>query len=127
MNAVRSGHIAGGSTAEEEPLAFYERELRRSMLMDLRRRMAVRSRIVDSLDDRTLEELLDLADAMLSSSEPDHLFEPDGRWKRIMRSIMDLPNKGQVLHSLRYLLPLMAANFSFRNSGMLQMFAPLIG
>jgi flavin-dependent dehydrogenase len=112
-NAVISGSLAGSSAATNDPLLFYIDALEAEMLKDLRRRMSARTRIADRLTDRTIEDLLKVAGSILENGDTALFFDPERRWKEIWKTVRKLPRKSDLILALRYILPILAANFSF--------------
>ncbi len=112
-NAVRSGHLAGLSASGFDPLVEYGEVLEVEVLKDLRRRMSARSRIADRLEDRTIEDLLKVAASILDSGDPALFFDPERRWKEIWRTARKLPRKSDLILALRFIVPILATNFSF--------------
>jgi hypothetical protein len=113
MNSIISGHLAGSYASSPDPLRFYSGAINETIGRDLRSRARARSRIIDAAPDRTIDDLLVIADKVLAKVEPERFFDPDMRKRALISSIPTLIRNGGARKTRGLLLPLINANYSF--------------
>ncbi len=112
-NAILSGHLAGTSTQTDDPLGYYEEMIRSLLLPDIGRRMKARGGIMDRLDDGQIERMLSMIGTVLSENDPNGFFDPKTRRRALGSGLWSLTRRGYVTETMKLIIPLMRANFSF--------------
>jgi len=111
-NAIVSGHLAGISSAAEDPLGTYRGLMEAHILNDLRKRMAVRQRMLDRVSDHVLDGLIGSLSSITRTFDPDLFIRPGGVLRMVGEFIRSLPKGRGVVNAVRYLTPFAVANYS---------------
>lgn len=112
MNAIRSGHLAGKAASTNNPFKYYSGSVDSEIIGDLRKRMRARDRIIDALEDDTIDSLLTVMNSIIEDTDPNLIFDPDRRWSTIGSILRNIIFQGHGKLAMKYLLPLITSNFS---------------
>jgi hypothetical protein len=115
-NAIISGHLAGLSSTMDDPLGHYEGLMGTFIMNDLRRRMAVRRRMLDVVSDDALEGIVGSLCSISSTFDPDNIFGPGGVLRSFRALLGSLHGGRDVAYAVRYLIPFALANYSMLSS-----------
>ncbi|MFW3146587.1 MAG: NAD(P)/FAD-dependent oxidoreductase [Thermoplasmatota archaeon] len=112
MNAILSGKKAGESISSGRPLDSYQRWMEESILPDIRSRLKTRRSILDNIDDRDLDKVVNSMRIISERVEPDLFFDRRTRRKVLLSSFPALIRGGGMRAAAKYLVPFLYSNYS---------------
>ena len=112
-NSILSGHLAGSSIAHPDPVDRYTTWINEKIVPDLKKRMRARERIMDSMKDHQIDQMVSMIEVVISGTDVDAFFDSRRR-KALGSGIWSLTRKGYTAQAMKLLLPLVRANFSLK-------------
>lgn len=114
VNAVTSGKLASSCLGEQDPLAEYRSLMDSLMIPDLRSRLGIRESILDRIDDRDLDRVVDVIATIEGRVGPDLFFNKRTRKTAFLKALPSLIRSGGVRTATRYLVPFLYSNYSLQ-------------
>lgn len=115
VNAITSGVEAGRSISKKDPLVHYSDIISATLIPDMTRRSRARLKLMDRIDDDSLDKMIDIISEILEHSSPEDIMEETKRRRSMASTIPHLVRCGGLKVAMRYFIPFLYSNFSSKD------------